>query len=105
MHSDQTGAAWWDWLWKGLVGLVIVIAITAAVAFTAGTAALAFGATISTAFGIMNGAAIGGLVGGTISNYIANMLFENEMDYDEMMKEGVLGEIPSWIINIFRWLI
>ncbi|MCI7002747.1 MAG: RHS repeat-associated core domain-containing protein [Clostridia bacterium] len=67
MHNDESGAAWWDWLWKGLLGALIVVAITAAVVFTAGAAAIAFGATIGTTIGIMSGVAVGGLVAGGMS--------------------------------------
>ncbi len=50
------------------------------------------------------GGVIGGILGGIQGNYIANDLFGIKLDFDEMMDEGIKGEIPGWIINIFRWL-
>ena len=66
-NTDESGNAWWDWLWKGLVGLIVIVAITAAVVITAGAATLALGASIGTAISIMSGAAVGGLVAGGVS--------------------------------------
>ncbi len=65
--SDENGNAWWDWIWKGIVGALVVVAVTAAVVITAGTAAVALGASIGTAVGVMSGAAVGGLVAGGVS--------------------------------------
>ena len=68
-----------------------------------------FGKVFSTAFlmktGGIVGNVLGGLIGGTISNYFANHLFGNKLDFKDTMNQGISGEIPSWIIGIFRWLI
>ena len=68
-----------------------------------------FGKIFSTAFlmkaGAVVGNIVGGLIGGTVSNYIANKLFGKDMTVDEIMNEGIIGEIPGWIINLFRWIV
>ena len=68
-----------------------------------------FGKVFSTAFlmktGGIVGNVLGGLIGGTVSNYFANHLFGNKLDFEDTMNQGISGEIPSWIIGIFRWLI
>jgi len=63
MRIDPNCNEWWHWL----VGGLIVLAITAAVVFTAGAAAVALGAGSSLVASIMTGAAIGGVVAGGIN--------------------------------------
>ena len=63
-----------------------------------------FGTAALTAIGKFSGDIIGGIIGGTVANYFANKLFGKDLDYNEMIKQGVEGEFPMWLIRFFRWL-
>ena len=64
-----------------------------------------FSSSFLMSLGKVAGGIFGGIAGGTISNYVANTLFGQRMDLDSTIKEGIIGEIPSWLINIFRWVV
>ena len=66
-NIDETGEAWWDWLWKITLAIVGVVAIAALTAITAGAFAVALGASASVVSGVVSGALIGGLVSGGLS--------------------------------------
>ena len=68
-----------------------------------------FGKVFSSLFlmktGKIVGNIVGGLIGGTISNYIVSRFSGNNLNMDDTVKQGILGELPSWIINLFRWMV
>jgi len=38
-------------------------------------------------------------------NYHANLLFGTKLNFEEAMNQGIGGEISSWLIGIFKWLV
>lgn len=49
------------------------------------------------------GSVSGGLAGSMLGGYIANLFTGEEYDVDEEVKKGIENEIPTWLLNIFRW--
>ena len=64
-----------------------------------------FGYTLLVKIGGIVGNVVGGIIGGTVSNYFANKIFGKDLNFEQTMKEGILGELPSWLINMFRWMV
>ena len=67
-----------------------------------------FGQVFSTNLLMETGKLIGGIVGGVLGGTGMNLYF-NEISgkttkIDELIEEGIYGEIPSWLIRLFRWL-
>ena len=61
LNTDETGNAWWDWLWKILTAIVIVVAVGIAAAFTGGAAGVILGAAF---YGAVTGGLSSALIGG-----------------------------------------
>ena len=55
--------------------------------------------------GGFSGGIFGGILGDTFMNYAGNHAFGDYMSPEESLQQGVLGEIPGWIISIIQWLI
>ena len=55
--------------------------------------------------GGFSGGILGGILGDTFMNYAGNHAFGDYMSPEESLQQGVLGEIPGWIISIIQWLI
>ena len=64
-----------------------------------------FSSRLLSQIGKTTGSTIGSLLGGTVTNYYANKLFGSNLSLDETMSQGITGEMPSWFINIFQWLV
>jgi hypothetical protein len=95
MFTDSTGmASFLDILKAVVVGIVIVIAVTALTVATAGLFAAALGATATVVNGIMVGAAIGGLIAGGINIYTqmsANGWDVSKYNYGELALKTFFG--------------
>lgn len=63
-----------------------------------------FGTAALTAIGKLSGDIIGGIIGGTVANYFANKFFGKDLHYNEMINQGIQGEIPMWLSRFFKWL-
>lgn len=46
---------------------------------------------------------IGGIIGDVIINHIANNVFWKDIETEDKIKDEVKGDIPTWIIDLFRW--
>ena len=69
-NTDDSGQAWWDWLWKIAVAVVVVVALGVAAAFTGGTAGVILGSAFYGAItGGLSSAVIGGVVGGITNGW------------------------------------
>ena len=64
-----------------------------------------FGVDLMMSTGKIAGSVIGGIAGGTFMNYHANLLFGTKLNFEEAMNQGIGGEISSWLIGIFKWLV
>ena len=64
-NTDESGNAWWDWLWKIVAAVVVVVAIGIAATFTGGVAGVILGSAFYGAVtGGISSALIGGVIGG-----------------------------------------
>ena len=63
-----------------------------------------FGAANMMGLGKFMGEIVGGLIGGTFANYFANKFFGKNLSLIELIKQGIDGEVPMWIINFFKSL-
>ena len=54
--------------------------------------------------GKLIGRIVGGVLGGTGMNLSFNEIFGKTTKIDELIEEGIYGEIPSWLIRLFRWV-
>ena len=94
MNIDPEGTWSWKKFWKILGAVVIVGAITVAVVFTAGAAAVALGAGATVVGAVTAGAAVGGLVAG--GGEIINQIYTNgidQMNFGSIAIESFTGAV------------
>ena len=63
-----------------------------------------FNSGILSAIGKVAGNVVGGYIGGSGANYFANKFLGEDLDLDEFIKQGFMGEFPMWLVSIFKWL-
>jgi len=85
--TDENGNAWWDWIWKIALAVVVVAVITIATAVTAGAFAAALGASAAIVSSVITCAGIGGAVFGGLS--IVNQLVNNGIDNFNFMSVAI----------------
>ena len=63
-----------------------------------------FNSGILSAIGKVAGNIVGGYIGGSGANYFANKFLGEDLDLNEFIKQGFMGEFPMWLVSFFKWL-
>ena len=63
-----------------------------------------FGTKLMMTAGFVLGRTVAGLMAAAFANQQANLLTDRYLNFDETIKEGIISEVPLWLITFFSWL-